>query len=55
MFDVVRTVTGKEKRTKPLILAIIQNSLCFSSLSGLSPFLGDDDSQTLNNVLMCNW
>ncbi|KAI7794310.1 myosin light chain kinase 2-like, partial [Triplophysa rosa] len=24
-------------------------------LSGLSPFLGDDDSQTLNNVLMCNW
>ncbi|XP_023659802.1 myosin light chain kinase 2, skeletal/cardiac muscle [Paramormyrops kingsleyae] len=24
-------------------------------LSGLSPFLGDDDSQTLNNVLMINW
>ncbi|XP_043080409.1 myosin light chain kinase 2, skeletal/cardiac muscle [Puntigrus tetrazona] len=24
-------------------------------LSGLSPFLGDDDSQTLNNVLMGNW
>ncbi|XP_048878131.1 myosin light chain kinase 2, skeletal/cardiac muscle isoform X2 [Brienomyrus brachyistius] len=24
-------------------------------LSGLSPFLGDDDSQTLNNVLTINW
>ncbi|XP_036448381.1 myosin light chain kinase 2, skeletal/cardiac muscle [Colossoma macropomum] len=24
-------------------------------LSGLSPFLGDDDSQTLNNVLTVNW
>ncbi|XP_030623520.1 myosin light chain kinase 2, skeletal/cardiac muscle [Chanos chanos] len=24
-------------------------------VSGLSPFLGDDDSQTLNNVLMVNW
>ncbi|XP_067303310.1 myosin light chain kinase 2, skeletal/cardiac muscle [Pseudorasbora parva] len=24
-------------------------------LSGLSPFLGDDDGQTLNNVLMGNW
>ncbi|XP_028850517.1 myosin light chain kinase 2, skeletal/cardiac muscle-like isoform X1 [Denticeps clupeoides] len=24
-------------------------------LSGLSPFLGDDDSQTLNNVLSVNW
>ncbi|XP_051961082.1 myosin light chain kinase 3-like isoform X2 [Xyrauchen texanus] len=24
-------------------------------ISGLSPFLGDDDSQTLNNVLMGNW
>ncbi|KAA0707252.1 Myosin light chain kinase 2, skeletal/cardiac muscle [Triplophysa tibetana] len=24
-------------------------------LSGLSPFLGDDDNQTLNNVLLGNW
>lgn len=24
-------------------------------LSGLSPFLGDDDSETLNNVLTVNW
>ena len=26
-----------------------------SSLSGLSPFLGDDDTETLNNVLSSNW
>ncbi|XP_044541031.1 myosin light chain kinase 2, skeletal/cardiac muscle-like [Gracilinanus agilis] len=24
-------------------------------LSGLSPFLGDDDTETLNNVLAANW
>lgn len=24
-------------------------------LSGLSPFLGDDDSETLNNILQCQW
>lgn len=24
-------------------------------LSGLSPFLGDDDNETLNNILACNW
>lgn len=26
-----------------------------SRLSGLSPFLGDDDTETLNNVLSGNW
>lgn len=26
-----------------------------SRLSGLSPFLGDDDTETLNNVLSANW
>ena len=26
-----------------------------SSLSGLSPFMGDDDTETLNNVLSSNW
>ena len=26
-----------------------------SRLSGLSPFLGDDDTETLNNVLSSNW
>lgn len=25
------------------------------SLSGLSPFLGDDDNETLNNILACKW
>lgn len=29
-------------------------SLC-SRLSGLSPFLGDDDNETLNNILACQW
>ena len=29
--------------------------LFLCSLSGLSPFLGDDESQTLNNVLAVNW
>nr|XP_025036739.1 myosin light chain kinase family member 4 isoform X2 [Pelodiscus sinensis] len=24
-------------------------------LSGLSPFLGDDDNETLNNILACSW
>lgn len=24
-------------------------------LSGLSPFLGDNDAETLNNVLACRW
>lgn len=27
----------------------------FNSLSGLSPFLGDDDNETLNNILACQW
>lgn len=26
-----------------------------SRLSGLSPFLGDDDNETLNNILSCQW
>ncbi|KAG9333874.1 hypothetical protein JZ751_010025 [Albula glossodonta] len=29
--------------------------ITYMLLSGLSPFLGDDDSQTLNNVLAVNW
>lgn len=28
---------------------------CTPRLSGLSPFLGDDDTETLNNVLAANW
>lgn len=24
-------------------------------LSGLSPFLGEDDNETLNNILACQW
>lgn len=30
-------------------------TLLSSRLSGLSPFLGDDDTETLNNVLSANW
>lgn len=26
-----------------------------SRLSGLSPFLGDNDTETLNNILDCRW
>ncbi|KAJ8360941.1 hypothetical protein SKAU_G00174660 [Synaphobranchus kaupii] len=29
--------------------------ITYMLLSGLSPFMGDDDSQTLNNVLSVNW
>ncbi|XP_076133143.1 myosin light chain kinase 2, skeletal/cardiac muscle [Alosa pseudoharengus] len=29
--------------------------ITYMLLSGLSPFLGDDDTQTLNNVVMVNW
>ncbi|KAL2097258.1 hypothetical protein ACEWY4_006465 [Coilia grayii] len=29
--------------------------ITYMLLSGLSPFLGDDDSQTLNNILQCQW
>ncbi|KFW71555.1 Myosin light chain kinase 2, skeletal/cardiac muscle, partial [Pygoscelis adeliae] len=29
--------------------------LCAPRLSGLSPFLGDNDTETLNNVLAANW
>lgn len=25
------------------------------SLSGLCPFLGDDENETLNNILACQW
>lgn len=35
-----------------------QKDLAYSSLlslSGLSPFLGDDDNETLNNILACSW
>ncbi|XP_009082129.1 PREDICTED: myosin light chain kinase family member 4 [Acanthisitta chloris] len=29
--------------------------IAYMLLSGLSPFLGDDDNETLNNILACNW
>ncbi|XP_064363179.1 myosin light chain kinase family member 4 [Dromaius novaehollandiae] len=29
--------------------------IAYMLLSGLSPFLGDDDSETLNNILVCSW
>ncbi|XP_042573631.1 myosin light chain kinase 2, skeletal/cardiac muscle-like isoform X1 [Cyprinus carpio] len=29
--------------------------ITYMLLSGLSPFLGDDDSETLNNILACQW
>ncbi|KAM9323336.1 uncharacterized protein mylk4a [Pholidichthys leucotaenia] len=29
--------------------------ITYMLLSGLSPFLGDDDTQTLNNILACQW
>ncbi|XP_053739295.1 myosin light chain kinase 2, skeletal/cardiac muscle [Synchiropus splendidus] len=29
--------------------------ITYMLLSGLSPFLGDDDNQTLNNILACQW
>ncbi|KAI1902228.1 hypothetical protein AGOR_G00042550 [Albula goreensis] len=29
--------------------------ITYMLLSGLSPFLGDDDNQTLNNILACEW
>jgi len=27
----------------------------FYRLSGLSPFLGDNENETLNNILACQW
>ncbi|XP_042625090.1 myosin light chain kinase 2, skeletal/cardiac muscle-like [Cyprinus carpio] len=29
--------------------------IAYMLLSGLSPFLGDDDNETLNNILACQW
>ncbi|XP_016103098.1 myosin light chain kinase 2, skeletal/cardiac muscle-like [Sinocyclocheilus grahami] len=29
--------------------------ISYMLLSGLSPFLGDDDNETLNNILACQW
>ncbi|XP_060134007.1 myosin light chain kinase family member 4 isoform X3 [Zootoca vivipara] len=29
--------------------------IAYMLLSGLSPFLGDDDNETLNNILACRW
>lgn len=29
--------------------------IAYMLLSGLSPFLGDDDNETLNNILSCQW
>lgn len=36
-------------------MIIKPSDLTFNSLSGLSPFLGDDDNETLNNILSCQW
>lgn len=36
---------------QPLLIII----LCLFSLSGLCPFLGDNDTETLNNILACKW
>lgn len=33
----------------------IEHISFYFSLSGLSPFLGDDDNETLNNILSCSW
>lgn len=30
-------------------------SCFFFSLSGLSPFMGDSDAETMNNILHANW
>lgn len=30
-------------------------NLCVSSLSGLSPFAGENDVETLKNVKACDW
>lgn len=41
-----------------VVVVIIMTRTCcpvLNSLSGLSPFLGNDDSETLNNVLTVNW
>lgn len=38
---------GKDRR--------IEHISFYFSLSGLSPFLGDDDNETLNNILSCSW
>uniref|UniRef100_A0A8C3TAS9 Myosin light chain kinase family member 4 n=1 Tax=Chelydra serpentina TaxID=8475 RepID=A0A8C3TAS9_CHESE len=29
--------------------------IAYMLISGLSPFLGDDDNETLNNILACSW
>lgn len=39
----------KGKRQKDLTYSFL------ISLSGLSPFLGEDDNETLNNILACSW
>lgn len=35
--------------------ASLSCALLWSRLSGLSPFLGEDDNETLNNILACQW
>lgn len=39
------------KNTQPHLWPVSSRS----RLSGLSPFLGDDDNETLNNILACQW
>lgn len=34
---------------------VVPGFLLLFSLSGLSPFLGDDDNETLNNIIACKW
>lgn len=38
-----------------LTVASLTSVSSWSRLSGLSPFLGDDDNETLNNILACQW
>lgn len=45
------TGRGKDRRIEYIFFFFF----FYFSLSGLSPFLGDDDNETLNNILSCSW
>lgn len=47
----MHTNTHTERRTA----ASLSCAPLWSRLSGLSPFLGDDDNETLNSILACQW
>lgn len=51
-----RKKNTRKKETVALRDIMSQNPVSYlSRLSGLSPFLGDDDNETLNNILACQW